>query len=240
VDAVFNLSGRPIKISVWTRAVREETLQSRVRATRLLVDTMARTTVRPTVLVSASGIHYYGDRGDDLLTETSPKGAGFLSDVTAAWEREAVRAEEAGIRVVCTRTSLVLTRKGGALSPMMLPFRLGLGGPLGSGRQWWSWIHIDDATAALLAVARDAELRGPVNLATPNPERNREFVRALGAALRRPTVLPVPAFALRTFLGLLANEVVLASARVIPRRLQERGFSFAWPELGPALRDVTR
>jgi uncharacterized protein len=238
VDAVFNLAGRAIATR-WTRAVRDDILQSRIRATRLLVDTMAQAETPPRVLVSASGINFYGDRGDAELTESASKGTGFLSDVTEAWEREAARAEERGTRVACTRNGIVLAHDGGALQPMLLPFRLGIGGPLGNGRQWWSWIHVDDVAAALVTAARDAELRGPVNIVGPGPVRNREFVRALAAALHRPAVLPVPAVALRMILGGMTDELVLASTRVIPARLRERGFTFKWPDLEPALRDVT-
>ncbi len=237
-SAVVNLAGRSIAKGRWTRRARGEILESRVRATRLLVDTMVKASPRPAVLVSASAIGYYGDRGDEVLNESSPPGRGFLVDVVRAWEAEARRAEGRGVRVVCTRFGLVLAREGGAMGPLLPLFRLGLGGPLGSGRQWWSWIHLDDVVAAIIAAIRTPALEGPVNVVGREPVSNRDFARALGAVLHRPAVLPAPAFALRLVLGAMADEMILSSQRVTPAKLQERGFVFRWPELRPGLENI--
>lgn len=235
VDAVINLAGRSIAQGRWTARARAEIMESRVRSTRLLVETMSTIPRRPGALVSASAIGFYGSRGDELLTEASRAGTGLLADVATAWEREAMGALRLGVRVVCTRFGIVLASAGGALAALLPIFRLGLGGPLGGGRQWWSWIHIDDLAAAVLAAAKDARLRGPVNVVGPDPVTNRAFTQALGSALRRPAVLPAPAVALRLVLGGMADEMILSSQRVIPARLQEVGFVFRWPALGPAL-----
>lgn len=236
----MNLAGRSIASGRWTRQARAEILDSRVQSTRLLVETIGKMTRRPAVLVSASAIGYYGDRGDEVLTESSGPGRGFLVDVVQAWEAEAARAAAFGVRVVCTRFGIVLSRQGGALGPLLPVFRLGLGGPLGSGRQWWSWIHIDDVVGAILAAIRMPALEGPVNVVGPEPITNRAFAQAVGSALRRPAVLPAPAFALRVVLGAMADEMILASQRVMPGSLQHAGFAFRWPELGPALADLVR
>jgi uncharacterized protein (TIGR01777 family) len=238
VDAVFNLSGRTLARWPWTESARKEILESRVRATRLLVDSIISASSRPAVLVSGSAMGIYGDRGEEILTETSSAGQGFLAAVAGAWEREAMRAADAGVRVACSRTGLVLSARGGALGPLLLIFRLGLGGRLGDGRQWWSWIHIDDVAGALVAMAEDPDLHGPVNVVGPAPARNADFVRALAGVVRRPALIPAPAFALKLVLGRMAAELLLTSARIVPEQLQRIGFAFAWPELGAALRDV--
>ncbi len=237
VHAVVNLAGRSLAKWPWTRRARADILASRVRSTRLLVDTMARGDARPAVLVSASAIGYYGDRGDEILTETSPPGTGFLASVTRAWEGEAARASARGVRVVCTRFGLVLARGGGAIGPMLPLFRAGLGGSLAGGRQWWSWVHLDDVVAAVQAAITTPSLDGPVNVVAPAAAQNREFTRVLAAVLRRPAFLPVPAFALRLVLGAMA-ETVLSSQRVQPAKLQAAGFRFRWPELRPALENL--
>jgi len=239
-DAIVNLAGRTIARGPWTRRARDEMVASRVGATRLLVETLGRRGARPSVFVSASAIGYYGDRGDEVLTETADPGRGFLAELVQAWEAEARRARAYGVRVVCTRFGLILAPRGGVLAPLLLPFRLGLGGPLGSGRQWWSWVHLDDVVGAVLAALRTPALEGPVNVVSPAPVPQREFARVLGAVLRRPAVLPVPAFALRLVLGAMADETVLASQRVRPAALEAVGFAFRWPELRPALEDVLR
>ncbi len=238
VDAVLNLAGRSIGSGRWTRAARAEMVESRVRSTRLLVDTMRAMRVPPSVLISASAIGYYGDRGDEILTEASPAGDGFLADLVRAWEAEALRASAPGVRVVSARFGLILTRDGGAMGPMLPLFRLGLGGPLGSGSQWWSWIHLDDAITAVIAAIAIPAFEGPVNVVGPQPVLNRDFARALGAALHRPAILPAPAPTLRLILGGMADEMILSSQRVIPAKLQAHGFAFRWPELGPALANL--
>lgn len=232
--AVVNLAGRSLAQWPWTRRARAEILSSRVRSTRLLVDTMAHADARPAVFVSASAVGYYGDRGDEVLTEASEPGTGFLASVTRAWELEAARASARGVRVVCTRFGMVLAPRGGALSPMLPLFRAGLGGPLAGGRQWWSWVHLDDAVAAVQAAITTPALSGPVNVVAPGAVRNREFTEALAAVLRRPAVLPVPALALRLVLGTMA-ETVVSSQRIEPAKLVAGGFRFRWPELRPAL-----
>ena len=237
-DAVVNLSGRSL-LGLWTARVRNEILQSRIKSTRLLADAMANAPVPPGVLVSASAIGYYGDRGDEILTESSPPGRGFLAELTQAWEAEAQRATASGARVVCTRFGLSLAREGGVMRILLPIFRLGLGGPVGSGRQWWSWIHLDDMIAAIVAAIRTATLAGAVNVVAPQPVPNREFARTLAAVVRRPAVLPAPAFALRLVLGRMADEVILTGQRVSSAKLQEHGFVFRWPELRPALEDIT-
>ncbi|MBM3471061.1 MAG: TIGR01777 family protein [Armatimonadetes bacterium] len=237
-DAVVNLAGRSIASLRWTAAVRREILDSRVRSTRLLVDAIRNASVAPPVLVSASATGYYGDRDDEVLDESSSPGHGFLADIAQAWEAEARRATRAGTRVVCARFGIVLSRDGGLLRAMRPLFRAWLGGPLGGGRQWWSWIHVDDAAAALSAAMRIASLEGPVNVVSPSPVTNREFARALGAALGRPAALRVPAFALRLSFGQVADEMMLASQRAVPAKLQAHGFRFRWPGLEPALCDL--
>jgi uncharacterized protein (TIGR01777 family) len=237
VDAVVNLSGRRIAPGRWTAAARREILESRTRATRLLVETMAKASRRPSVFISASAIGFYGDRGDQVLTEEAEPGRGFMADVAVAWEREAQRAPD-GVRVVCTRFGLVLAR-GGFLAPLLLAFRFGLGGPLGSGRQWWSWVHVEDLVGAVLFALRAPSLSGPVNVVAPHPVTNREFARTLARVVRRPALLPAPAWALRLALGRqMADELLLSSQRVLPTRLQAHGFSFRWTDLEPALRDL--
>lgn len=236
--AVVNLAGRSLAPGRWTAAARREIVASRVQSSRLLVEAIGRAAARPAAFISASAIGYYGDRGDEVLTESSPPGRGFLADLVQAWEAEARRADALGVRVVCTRFGLVLARGGGALRPLLPAFRLGLGGPLGSGRQWWSWVHLDDLVGAILMAIGNPALEGPVNVVAPGPVTNRDFARALGAALRRPAVLPAPAFALRLLLGAMADEMILASQRVLPVRLQRAGFEFRWPSLRPALADL--
>ncbi len=243
--AVVNLAGRSISASRWTEQARREILDSRVLSTRLIVETMARAPRPPAALVSASAIGYYGDRGEELLDESSSPGEGFLAGVTRAWEEEAGRAAQLGVRVVATRFGLVLSPGGGVLGRLMPLFRLGLGGAMGSGRQWWSWVHIDDVVGALQAAIGTAPggqsalaLDGPVNVTAPEPVTNRDFVRALALAVRRPALLAVPAFALRPALGAMADEMILASQRVRPSRLTAAGFEFRWPQLGPALGDL--
>ena len=237
-DAVVHLAGENISQGRWTDAKKARIRHSRVRGTQLLAQTLARPAGRPKVLVTASAIGFYGNRGDEQLDEQSPPGSGFLADVCRQWESATEPAAEAGIRVVPLRLGLVLSSTGGALAKMLPIFRLGLGGPLGSGRQYVSWITLDDVIGAIQhAIAADS-LRGPVNAVAPHPVTNREFTRALGRALRRPALLPVPAFALRVILGQMANELLLASTRVVPRRLLDSGFRFRDPGLESALKRV--
>jgi hypothetical protein len=236
VDAVVHLAGESIAARRWTQAVKERVRRSRVESTRLLSETLGRLSRRPRVLVSASAVGYYGSRGEELLTEDSPPGEGFLSDVARAWEAATEPARAAGIRVVHPRLGLVLAGQGGALPRMALPFRLGVGGVIGDGRQYWSWVALEDVTRVVeLAIALES-LAGPVNAVAPAPVTNREFTRALGRVLRRPTLLPLPAFAVRLLLGEMGQALLLDSARVLPRRLEHAGFRFRHPKLEGALR----
>lgn len=225
-DAVVHLAGESIADGRWTDAKKARIRDSRVQGTQLLAQTLARLDARPKVLVTASAIGFYGDRGDDELDEQSRPGSGFLADVCRQWESATEPAVEAGVRVVPLRFGLVLGSAGGALAKMLPIFRLGLGGPLGNGRQYVSWITLDDVTGAIQHAIATESLRGPVNAVAPHPVTNREFTRALGRALRRPALLPAPAFALRLILGQMADELLLASARVLPRRLLDSGFAF--------------
>jgi uncharacterized protein len=238
VDAVVHLAGESIAAARWTRAAKERIRRSRVDGTRLVAETLARLSPRPRVLVSASAVGYYGDGGGTPLTEESAPGAGFLADVCRAWEAAADPARAAGIRVVHPRVGVVLAGHGGALPRIALPFRLGAGGVIGSGRQYWSWIELGDLVRVLdLCLVLDT-LAGPVNAVAPTPATNRELTRALGRVLRRPTLVPMPAIAVRLLLGEMGRVLLLESARVLPRRLERAGFRFRHPELEGALRAV--
>ena len=229
VDAIVNLSGENLG-KRWTDARKRAIMDSRVQSTDLLARTAAALGPRPSVLVVASAVGYYGDRGDEILTEESPGGSGFLADVVSAWEKAADPAREAGIRVVHMRQGIVLSKDGGALKPMLLPFKLGAGGRVGSGKQWWSWIGMDDLVAGY-AKALEGDLAGAVNATAPNPATNEQFTKALGSALHRPTVLPVPAFAARALFGEMGDAMLLGGQRVLPARLVEAGFDFSAPTL---------
>lgn len=234
-DAVVHLAGESI-MGRWTAAKRARIRDSRVSGTSYLCHALAQTESPPATLVCASATGIYGDRGDETLTEASAPGRGFLAEVAVAWEEATAPAVEAGVRVANARLGIVLARHGGALKAMLPPFRLGLGGPLGDGAQFWSWIALDDVVSALLRMVDDAQLRGPVNVTAPDPQRNADFTRVLAGALGRPALFRVPAFAARLAMGRSADELVLASARVLPKRLQDAGFAFVHPTLESALR----
>jgi uncharacterized protein (TIGR01777 family) len=239
VDAVVHLAGENIAAGRWTPEQKARLRDSRVKGTRTVAEAIAALERPPRVLVAASAIGYYGDRGDEVLTEDSRPGTGFLAEVSRQWEAAATPAAEAGIRVVNARIGVVLSTKGGALPKLLTPFRLGVGGPFGSGKQWMSWISLDDVIAALRHALDSAALHGPVNLTAPAPIRNRDLARALGKALSRPAFLPTPAFALRMIMGSeMADALLLASQRVEPRRLTKTGFKFTHPELDEALRSI--
>jgi hypothetical protein len=235
-DAVVHLAGENIASGRWTPSQRAAIRESRVGSTGLLCARLAACERRPRVVVSASAVGIYGDRGDEELSEDSRPGSGFLADVGRAWEGATEPLAATETRVVMLRLGIVLAPHGGALAKMLLPFRLGLGGVLGSGEQYLGWITLADAVRAFQHCVADDSLRGPVNGVAPHPVTNREFTKALGRALRRPTILPVPAFALRIAVGGMADEALLASVRVVPKRLCAAGFSFEQPELEPALR----
>ena len=236
-DGVIHLAGENIA-QRWNAAARRRIYDSRVHGTRLLCQKLARLSERPSVLICASGTAIYGDRGDELLDERSTEGAGFLTDVVRDWEAATAPASEAGIRVVNVRFGLVLASHGGALAKMLLPFKLGLGGKLGPGRQVWSWITLEDTARAISHCLVQSNIIGPVNVVSPQPVTNAEFTKALGGALHRPTLLPVPSFALRLVFGDMANETMLISFRVVPRALQSSGFRFHHPELDAALTHI--
>jgi len=232
-DAVIHLAGEPVA-QRWTPEVKKRIRDSRVDGTRQLVNALSTQSRRPAVLVSGSAIGFYGSRGDEVLTEDTDAGDDFLARVTNAWENAAELAEALGIRVVRLRTGLVLGNGGGALAKMLPPFRFGLGGRLGSGKQWMSWIHIDDLIRLILFSIENAAVRGAVNGTAPNPVTNAQFTKELAAVLHRPAVLPVPQFILRRALGEMANAV-LASQRAIPKVAQSAGFEFQYPQLRAAL-----
>jgi uncharacterized protein (TIGR01777 family) len=232
-DAVVNLAGESIS-GRWTTDKKRAIRDSRVEGTRLLVEAVARCPEPPETLLNGSAVGYYGDRGEEALTEESGPGEGFLAEVGFAWEAEALKARDLGLRVALLRTAVVLGRGGGALPQMIRPFRMGLGGSLGSGRQWFPWIQLDDEVGLILHVL-DNGIEGPVNLAAPGLTRNSDFTKALGRALGRPTVLPVPSFALKAVLGQFA-ETLLASQKVIPEVAQRTGYGFRYPGLELALR----
>jgi len=238
MDAVVHLAGENIAAGRWTTQKKARILESRIKGTQLLSRTLERLTNCPRVLVSASAIGYYGHRGEEALNEESPSGTGFLPEVCQAWESATEPASRAGIRVVQTRLGVVLSPAGGALALMLTPFRLGLGGPLGSGRQYMSWVAIDDVVGAIHYALTTEHLRGPVNVVAPNPVMNREFTSTLARVLRRPAVFPVPPVMLRLMLGQLADEALLASARVLPSKLRLTGYPFRYPDLEGALRHL--
>jgi uncharacterized protein (TIGR01777 family) len=231
-EAIVNLSGENLG-QRWTDARKREILDSRVRATGLLARTAAALAPRPNVFISASAVGVYGNRGDEILTEDSALGTGFLADVARAWEEAADPAREAGIRVVCLRQGIVIAKDSGALERMLLPFKLGIGGRVGSGTQWWSWIGLDDVVSGYVA-ALTSDLAGAVNLTTPNPVTNEQLTKALGAALHRPTLLPVPGLAIRTLFGEMGQSMLLEGQRVLPARLLDMGFEFAAPTIDVA------
>ena len=236
-DAVVNLAGAPLMGGRWTAARRAVLEGSRIQLTADLVRAMSAARPRPSVLVSGSAVGYYGDRGDQSLTETSSAGDDFLSRLCARWEQAARQAKSLGVRVVRLRTGVVLGRAGGALAQMRPPFALGLGGPVGSGTQFLPWIHLHDLVEIIATALRDDRYQGPVNGVAPEQVTSRSFARALGRALHRPAILPLPALALRTICGEAAT-VLLSSQRVEPRALEQFGFAFAYPALGAALEDL--
>ncbi len=236
VDALVNLAGEPVFGLRWTESKKRAIRESRLRGTRLLAERAAALARPPRVLVSASAIGYYGDRGAARLVESDPPGEGFLADLCREWEAATAPAEKAGVRVVHLRIGLVLSREGGALATMLPAFKLGAGGRLGSGEQYMSWIALEDLIATIAFALERDDLRGAANATAPAPVTNAEFTRTLGRVLRRPTPLPVPAFALRLALGELAEEMLLASARVEPAALSAAGFGFRHATLEAALR----
>jgi len=236
-EAVIHLGGASIAGKRWNDAYKQEIRDSRVNSTRLLGEAISRMPQKPEVFLCASALGFYGERGDEILTENSPQGGGFLPDITAEWEAATAPASEAGIRVCNMRIGVVLSKTGELPRGLLIPFKLGLGGKLGNGRQYMSWIHIDDVAGAFTHALNTPSMHGPINVSAPNPVTNAEFTRALARVLSRPALFTVPTFALRIAMGELA-EFALASSRMQPERLQESGFSFEWQRIEPALRDL--
>lgn len=238
VDAVVHLAGEPIAEGRWTSAKKKRIEESRVNGTHQLAEQLAASESKPAVFISASAIGFYGDGGDERLAESSSAGSGFLSDVCQKWEAAAQPAAAAGIRTVCIRTGIVLSKNGGALKQMLPPFKMGGGGILGSGKQYMSWISLADEVGAICFALENTTLKGPVNLVSPHPMTNLEFTKTLGKVLKRPTVLPLPAFAARIIFGEMAEELLLGSTRVLPKKLVDAGYKFCHADLQSALEDV--
>ena len=236
IDAVVHLAGETIA-GRWTEEKKRRIRESRVQGTKNLAESIAKATQPPGAFVCASAIGYYGNRGDEVLREDSAAGSDFLSDVCREWEAAASPVTHAGVLTSHTRFGLVLSRNGGALPQMLLPFRLGVGGRIGDGKQWWSWVDIQDLVGAIVHVLKSG-LSGPVNVVSPSPVTNAEFTKALGSVLSRPTIFPVPAFAARLAFGQMADELLLASQKVEPASLLKSGYQFKFPELEKSLRSL--
>ncbi|MCB9653402.1 MAG: TIGR01777 family protein [Deltaproteobacteria bacterium] len=238
-DVVFNLAGEPLTDGRWTIEKRNRIRDSRVIGTQNLVAGLAAIDPkeRPKALISASAIGYYGDRADELLDEDAPVGHGFLAQVCADWESEAAAATALGVRVVCVRFGLILSKDGGALARMLTPFRMGVGGRLGSGRQWMSWVHLEDAVGVMLHAAYTPNVHGVLNVVAPHPVTNNEFTKALGRVLKRPAIMPVPQFALQAMFGEM-SEVILGSQRVVPRRTEASGYVFRHASIRETLTQI--
>jgi uncharacterized protein len=237
-DAVVNLAGASIAGARWTPARKQLIRSSRVETTRAMVNALSKMTARPRVLVSASAVGYYGNRGDERLTEDSASGSDFLSEIAREWEAEAVKAESLAIRVVRPRFGVILAKHGGALPQMMRPFKFGVGGKLGSGQQWMSWITLDDVIAILRLAIENGTIRGALNTVSPQPIQNAAFTKILAQVMHRPAIFPAPAFALRLALGEMADALLLASQRALPTKLDKLNYKFLHPDLPAALQSV--
>ena len=240
LDAVVHLAGEGIAGLRWTDEKKKAIRDSRVVGTRNLVNALAELKEKPSVLIASSAMGFYGDRGDDILTETSPPGDTFLADVSKEWETESRRAEDSGIRTVLLRTSIVLSKDGGALATMMTPFKFGVGGVIGSGKQWMSWISLDDVIRIINFAIENEKLRGAVNVASPNPVTNEEFTKTLGDVLYRPTILPLPEFAVNLVFGEMGDALLIDSMRLEPKRLKEAGYEFKFNDLKSALENAVK
>lgn len=237
-DAVVNLAGASIGDGRWSAERKQMLRSSRIDTTRALVTALAKMNARPRVLLSASAIGFYGNRGDELLTEESQPGNEFLSDLAKDWEAEALKAEAIGVRVVLARFGIVLARDGGALPKIILPFRFFAGGKIGSGLQWMSWITLEDVIEILRFALENGQVRGPINVISPQPVQNAEFTKTLASALHRPAFFPAPAFALRLALGEMADALLLSSQRVFPKKLESLGYRFLHADLKSALATI--
>lgn len=240
LDAVIHLAGENISGLRWTDEKKKAIRDSRVIGTRNVVEAISKLKVKPKVLVTSSAIGYYGERGDEEVTESSMPGDDFLAEVAKAWETESRRAEDAGVRTVLLRTGIVLSKDGGALGTMLLPFKLGVGGVIGSGRQWMSWISIDDHVRVIRHVIENESIRGAVNSVAPGPVTNEQFTKILGEVLYRPTILPLPSFAVSMLFGEMGDALLLSSTRVVPKRLLDSGFEFKYPDLKSALEHILK
>jgi len=238
VDGIVHLAGENIASGKWTRKKKEKIRNSRIEGTTRLCEHILKLPTPPSVLVCASAIGYYGNRGVEFLNEGSSRGSGFLPDVCLGWEEAAESVSKAGIRVVNVRFGIVLSKDGGALAKMMTPFKIGMGGKIGSGTQYMSWVAMDDVTGAIYHTLTTDSLKGPVNVTAPNPVTNKEFTSTLGEVLKRPAVVPMPAFAAKLAFGEMANDLLLASTKVAPKRLSDSGYKFQYPELENALKHV--
>ncbi|GIU82211.1 MAG: TIGR01777 family protein [Acidobacteria bacterium] len=239
-DAVINLAGDNVASERWTPEKKRRIRNSRVLGTRNLVEALKRREIKPKVFISASAIGFYGNRGDEILTEESPKGEGFFPEVCTEWEAEALKAEDFGARVVLLRIGIVLAKEGGALKKMLLPFWLGLGGVVGSGKQWMSWIALEDLVRIIIFSLENDSVQGAINCTAPNPVTNYEFTKTLGKVLSRPTILPIPSLAIKFLFGEMGETLLLEGNRVLPKRLQDLGFEFSFPNLEDALREILK
>lgn len=240
VDAVVHLAGESISALRWSEEKKRAIRDSRVFGTRSVVEAMAKMERKPKVFIAGSATGIYGDRGDEEMTETSRPGDTFLSEVCKEWEAESLKAEELGIRTVLLRTGIVLAKDGGALATMLTPFKLGVGGVVGSGRQYMSWVSLDDEVGAIVFALEHEEIHGPLNVVAPNPVTNQEFTKTLGDVLYRPTILPLPTFAVDLIFGEMGDALLLDSTRVVPKRLIDAGYEFKYTNLKPALENALK
>ncbi len=240
VDAVIHLAGENIAEGRWNAAKKERIKMSRLTGTRLLSEQLAASEHKPSIFISASATGFYGDTGSEVITENSPSSQGFLPEVCVEWEKSTEAAEQAGIRTVHIRTGIVLSKQGGALKKMLPPFLLGGGGILGSGKQYMSWISLDDMVGSIQYILEENSLTGPVNLTAPNPVDNKEFTEVLGKVIKRPTILPLPSFVAKILFGEMADAILLSGTQVIPEKLKNAGYTFKHAELKDALTDVMR
>jgi uncharacterized protein (TIGR01777 family) len=240
LDAVIHLAGESIAGLRWTDEKKKSIRDSRVHGTRTMIEAFARLENKPNVFISASAIGFYGDRGDDEMTETSSVGDTFLSEVAKEWESEARRAEDMGIRTVLLRNGIVLSKDGGALGTMLTPFKLGVGGVIGNGKQWMSWVSLDDVVEVVNFAIENEKVRGAINVTSPNPVTNEEFTKTLGDVLYRPTFLPLPEFAVNLVFGEMGDALLIDSTKVVPKRLLDAGYEFEFPELKQALENAVK
>lgn len=238
IDGIVHLAGENIATGKWTKKKKEKIRSSRIEGTKSLCEHILKLQPPPSVFVCASAVGFYGDRDAEILNEDSSRGSGFLSDVCIDWEEATKEVSNAGIRVVNSRFGMVLSNAGGTLAKMLTPFKMGIGGKIGSGKQYMSWVAIDDVTGAIYHALITDSLHGPVNVTSPNPVTNKEFTKTLGRVLKRPTIMPMPAFGARLAFGEMANDLLLASTRVEPKKLLDAGYHFQYPELEDALKHI--